>query len=357
MMPKRLTKPNLVVDAKARVHRGLSAHRQGPGTADKRLGGRRSQRYAAGWAALSAIPTWIWRQSVAALVFLLFVGGASLRPVAAEFSESVPREVRDVTVDQKLGESLPRSLRLVDSLGRATRSGHYLDGQRPLILTLNYSSCPVLCSVQLDALVRSLDQLDLRLGRDFQILTVSIDPQETTAQVRQTRQRYLEELTNQAGAESAWHFCTARDSTIKQLADAVGFRYRYDRQTGEYYHPAMLAFISPEGVISRYSLDVAFPPDQLKLALLEAAEGKIGSPVDQLLLWCFSYDSDRGSYVLASWWLMRLAAATTVAILLATLIPYWLGRRRSAAAGRAARAAPADGALSAATSQPLASGR
>jgi protein SCO1/2 len=201
--------------------------------------------------------------------------------------------------------------------------------KRPVLLTLNYSDCPVLCNVQLNALVDTLNKLDLRLGQDFQVLTVSIDPKEATQRVQETKGKYIKMLSKQPGAEDGWHFCTARESSIRRLADAVGFRYTYDAKTGEYYHPAMLAFVSPGGVISRYSLDDGFPPDHTKLALMDASNGTIGSPVDQFILWCFAYDPERGSYVLAAWRLMRLAAATTVAILLATLLPFWIGKKRS----------------------------
>jgi len=252
--------------------------------------------------------------------------------VVAQLNDRVPKQVEDVTVEQKLGESIPLDILLTDSKGQPTKTGYFFDGKRPVLLTLNYSNCPVLCNVQLNALVEGLNQLSLRIGRDFQILTVSIDPQESTERINETKARYVEVLDQQPGAATGWHFCTARESSIKRLADAVGFRYTYDAKTGEYYHPAMLAFVSPDGVISRYSLDVAFPPEQTKLALIDASNGTIGTPVDQFIMWCFSYDPDRGSYVLAAWRLMRLGAATTVLILLGTLVPYWIGKKRAARA-------------------------
>lgn len=272
--------------------------------------------------------------------WLVVAAGLGAQPSLAQLNDRVPRQVEDVTVEQKLGESLPLDIPLIDSQGQATQSGYYFDGQVPVLLTLNYSNCPVLCNVQLNALVETLNQLDLRLGKDFRILTVSIDPKETTEKVRQTKQRYVAMLDRQPGAEAGWSFCTARETAIQRLADAVGFRYTFDAKSGEYYHPAMLAFISPRGVISRYSLDVSFPAEQTKLALLDAGDGTIGSPVDQFIMWCFSYDPEQGSYVLAAWRLMRLAAATTVVVLLATLIPYWLGRKRSAAAALLAEPCP-----------------
>jgi len=251
-------------------------------------------------------------------------------PLWAQLNNRVPREVEQVTVDQKLGESIPLDIPLIDSRGQATQTGYYFDGKRPVLLTLNYSDCPMLCNVQLNALVETLNRLDLRLGRDFQMLTVSIDPKESTERVSETKARYVQQLTEQPGAESAWHFCTARETAIHRLADSVGFRYTYDAKSGEYFHAAMLAFVSPEGVISRYSLDVAFPPEQTKLALMDASNGTIGTRFDQFMMLCFTYDPERGSYVVAAWRLMRLAAAITVTVLLFTLFPYWLGRKRAA---------------------------
>lgn len=273
-------------------------------------------------------------------LFFLAGCGLNVQPALAQLNDRVPKQVEEVTVEQKLGGSLPLDIPLLDSQGQPTQSGYYFDGKVPVLLTLNYSNCPVLCNVQLNALVETLNQLDLRLGKDFRILTVSIDPKETTEKIRQTKQRYVAMLDRQPGAEAGWTFCTARETAIRKLAGAVGFRYTYDAKSGEYYHPAMLAFISPTGVISRYSLDVSFPAEQTKLALLDAGDGTIGSPVDQFIMWCFSYDPEQGSYVLAAWRLMRLAAATTVVVLLATLIPYWLGRKRSAAAALVADPCP-----------------
>jgi len=209
------------------------------------------------------------------------------------------------------------------------KTGYFFDSRRPVLVSLNYSDCPVLCNVQLNALVESLNQVKLNLGSDFQILTVSINPKESTERIRETKSKYVSMLPNQPGASDGWHFCTARESAIKRLADSVGFRYVYDSKSGEYYHPAMLAFVSPDGVISRYSLDVAFPPEQIKLSLLDASKGTIGTPVDQFIMWCFSYDAERGSYVLVAWRIMRSGAALTVAVLLFTMIPYWIGKRRS----------------------------
>jgi len=247
---------------------------------------------------------------------------------AVSLNDDVPRQVENVTVDQKLGGQIQLNLPMMDSLGRRVKTGYFIDGEKPTIITLNYSDCPMLCSVQLSQLTQSLAELDLQVGRDFQILTVSIDPKETTSSAQKTKAKYVDQLlATQPQAAAGWAFCTAQQPIITRLADNLGFRYTYDRSSGEYYHPAMLAFVSPEGVITRYSLAVDFPPSDLKKALVEAGDGTVGSSVDQVLLWCFSYDPASNSYVPQAWKIMRLAGAGTVGLMLACLAPYWIGRK------------------------------
>ncbi|NND99858.1 MAG: SCO family protein [Pirellulaceae bacterium] len=246
-----------------------------------------------------------------------------------ELNNTLPFEQRGVTVEQKLGGRIPLNLPLIDSLGRPVKSGYFIDGKKPTIITLNYSNCPMLCNIQLNRLTQSLNKLDLQIGQDFRMLTVSIDPTESTERVRETKQKYVEELTNQPGAADGWEFCTARQPIITKLADVLGFRYKYDRANKQYNHPAMLAYVSPDGVISRYSLNIDFPPDQMKLALVDAGEGTVGSKVDQFILWCYSYDPDSNSYTPMAYRIMKLAGAATIGLMLACLAPYWVGRKRS----------------------------
>ncbi len=249
--------------------------------------------------------------------------------VEVELNDASPKEVEDVTVIQNLGKKIPLNLSLTDWMGRDVKTARYFDGEKPTIVTLNYSDCPVLCSVQLNQLTESLRSLDLELGKDFRILTVSINPKETTERVRETREKYVGQLDAQFRGEDGWAFCTAPQSTINTLADTLGFKYTLDKLTGQYYHPAMLAFASPEGVITRYSLDVSFPPDQMRLSILESGEGKVGTAVDLFILRCFSYDPERNSYVLGAWRLMRFGGAATIGLMLAVLAPYWIGRKRA----------------------------
>lgn len=286
------------------------------------------------------------RRKPIGFMILIFLFALAVQGSAdAQLNNGVPKEVEDVGVDQKLGSELPLSVLVTDSLGRKQRLGDVVKGNLPYVFTLNYSDCPMLCSVQLGELVKTLDQLELKIGRDFELVTLSIDPKESTSKIRETKQKYVELLPNQASASTGWHFVTGSQDSIKQITDSMGFRYRYDKLSKEYYHPAMLAFISPEGVVTRYSLDVSFPEDQMKMAIVEAGKGTVGSAVDQFLLLCFQYDANRNRYVASAWKLMRMGAIITVGLLLATLTPFWFGRRRASAdAGSSQVAAGGDAA-------------
>ena len=283
------------------------------------------------------------RQDIALRIVLLAIFGLSLpwaltaAPLSAQdtmrvgaevqLNDGLPREAQGITVEQNLGARIPTNLPLKDSLGRLVQSGDFIDGEIPTIVTLNYSDCPMLCNVQLNQLTQSLNKLELQIGKDFRILTVSIDPNEKTERIRETKLKYVDQLTEQPSASDGWEFCTASQPIITRLADTLGFRYRYDPEIKQYNHPAMLAFVSPEGVISRYSLSIEFPPEQMKLALIEAGEGTVGSPVDQFILWCYSYDPSSNSYTPHAWRIMRVGGAATIGLMLACLAPYWLGRR------------------------------
>ncbi len=253
-------------------------------------------------------------------------------PAFAQLNDGVPSEVQGVGVEQKPGSQLPLATKVVDANGRDLRLGHFFNSDRPVLVTLNYSDCPMLCSLQLNQLVKTLDDLELRIGTDFDLLTLSIDPAETTRKAKETKDKYVAMLPNQPGAAAGWHFVTASQPEITAVTDALGFNYRYDRVSKEYYHPAMLAFVSPKGVVTRYSLDVAFPERQMRLAIVDASDGKVGSVVDQFIMLCFRYDSERNRYVASAWKIMRLGGFATVAILVVTLTPFWLGRKRNVTA-------------------------
>ena len=267
-------------------------------------------------------------------------------------NDGVPREVREVGVDQKLGDSLRPDLPLTDSTGRKIKTGYLFDGTKPTIVTLNYSNCPMLCSIQLNHLTKSLRELDLQIGKDFNLLTVSIDPTETTDRIAETKNSYVNQITSaQPDAPEGWVFATADQPIITEIADTLGFRYTHNRATGEYYHAAMLAFLSPTGVITRYSLALDFPPNDLRKALVEAGEGTVGTVIDQFVLRCFAFDPDKNSYTMVGRQVMYFGGLAFCGCFLALLVPFWVGRQ-SGPASDAAPETDSDGSAAKGRSKP-----
>ncbi len=225
--------------------------------------------------------------------------------------------------DQRSGERLPLALEFVDENGTRVRLEEALAGQ-PAILTLNYMHCPNFCTLVFDGLAERLDQVGLEAGTDYRIVTVSIDPREGPEQAR-AQKDLLARHYPEVAAGGAWRFLTGAPEAITQLTQAVGFRYAYDPLSDEFAHPAGLIVLTPEGKIARYIYGVDFHPRDLRLALVEASEHRIGTPVDQFLLRCFHYDPATGRYSVAARTLMRAAGALTVAAIAAGLV--WLRRQ------------------------------
>jgi protein SCO1/2 len=232
-----------------------------------------------------------------------------------------------VGIDEKLNQQLPLQLQFRDSAGKTLRLADLFDGKQPVILSLNYSDCPMLCQLQLNGLVDGLRDLAWNPGEDFRIVSLSIDPLETAARARQTKQRYVKAYGRLKTA-AGWHFLTGDKDSIRQLADAVGFRFKYVAERKEYAHAAAIIVATPTGRTSRYLYGVLYPPQTLKLSLVEAGEGKIGSTLDRVLLFCFHYDAVSGRYAPVARQILKVAAGITLATVLVGLIPSWLRRRR-----------------------------
>ncbi len=231
-----------------------------------------------------------------------------------------------VGIDEKLDEQLPLSLLFCDSKGKTIRLADLFQGERPVILSLNYSDCPMLCQLQLNGLVEGLQGLEWNAGQEFEVISVSIDPLETTTRARQSKQRYVKAY-GRAGTAEGWHFLTGDNLSIDAIADAVGFRYRYVPERKEYAHAAAVMVCTPGGRISRYLYGVQYSPQTLKLSLVEAGMGKIGSTIDRVLLFCFHYDAATGRYAPVARQMMKAAAALTLVTAAVSLVPFWLRRR------------------------------
>ena len=231
------------------------------------------------------------------------------------FADEKVKELEGVGITEHLDEQIPLDLMFVDENGENIVLGQYFDGEKPIILTLNYYKCPMLCSLTLNGLVSGLEEMEWTLGEKFEVVTLSINPEEKAPLAKKNKEGYLGHY-DRKGAEDGWHFLTGEQDNITKLADAIGFGYVFDEQTGEFLHTASIMFITPDGRISKYMNDVQFRGQDLRFALIEASEGRIGTTLDRLLLFnCFQYDSDRNSYSPSAWKLMRTGAVLMLVVL------------------------------------------
>lgn len=264
------------------------------------------------------------------------VGLAAAGPADA----TPPGGLRDVDFEQKLGARLPAGASFVDASGASATLGQYF-GARPVFLVMAYYRCPNLCGVMLRTVAQSLAPLDLVAGRDFDVVTISIDPHEGPDAAQEAR-RDLLEAYDRPGSEAGWHVLTGAEQGIRAVADAIGFRYAYDDDLGQYVHPAGLTLLTSEGRVARYFYGLEYLGRDLRLGLVEASGGRIGNPVDRVLLLCYGYDPATGKYTFMVTNALRIAGAGTVAVL-ASFIGVQLmreRRRRAAAADTRAEARP-----------------
>ena len=238
--------------------------------------------------------------------------------VAAQFTDPLagvgdrPELLKEVGIDPRLNDSIPLDLSFRDEHGRPVELAQYFGG-KPVILTLVYYNCPMLCTQVLNGLNRSLKEIPMNIGGDFNIVTVSIDPTERPI-VAEAKQAMYTGIYGRPGAAAGWHFLTGQEPEIKRLANAVGFRYAYDPDSKQFAHASVIMILTPEGRISRYFYGIQYPERDLRLGLVEASEGKIGSAVDQILLFCYHYDPHTGKYGLLISRLIQLAGLLTVLI-------------------------------------------
>jgi protein SCO1/2 len=224
-----------------------------------------------------------------------------------------PDLLKDVGIDQKLNASVPLDLTFRDENGQTATLRQYFDG-KPVVLSLVYYNCPMLCTQVLNGLERSLKDVPMDIGDQFNVVTVSIDPTERPVLASAKRALYTG-LYGRPGATIGWHFLTGDEAQIKQLANAVGFRYAYDPESKQFAHASAIMMLTPQGKISRYLYGIQYSSRDLRLGLVEASEGKIGTPVDQILLFCYHYDPATGKYSLLISRILKAAAAFTVLVI------------------------------------------
>jgi protein SCO1/2 len=235
--------------------------------------------------------------------------------------------LQGVGIDQRLGEQVPLDTPFRDETGKQVMLSDYF-GEKPVVLVLAYFRCPRLCNEVLNGLESSLEQLNgLDIGRQFNVLTVSFDPQERPPLAAAKKASYIEKY-DRPGAANGWHFLTGDSTAIKVLTEAVGFRYHYDPQADQFAHASGIMVLTPQGKLSRYFYGIRYPAGDMRLALVESSNGKIGSPVDQLLLFCFHYDPSSGKYTPIVMNIVRLGGIVTLLVFAVAGVVFWRGERR-----------------------------
>jgi protein SCO1/2 len=236
-----------------------------------------------------------------------------------------PEILKEIGIDQRLDAPLPLDIPLRDETGRAVRLGDYF-GKRPVVLALVYYNCPMLCTQVLNGLVAALNVMSLDAGRDFDVVAVSFDARETPAMAAAKKDAYLTRYKRPNAAEG-WHFLTGDAGSIERLTKAAGFRFKYDETRDQFAHASAIMVATPAGRLARYFYGIEYAPRDLRLGLVEASAGQIGTPVDQVLLYCFHYDPSNGKYGAVVINMIRLAGAATLLILGGLLL--LLSRRRA----------------------------
>lgn len=258
---------------------------------------------------------------------LLVLCGALVAPLA-HADTKLPRAFEGMEIEDRVGNSIPLDVKLRDQDGRDVTLGDYLKEGAPVIVQLAYYDCPMLCSLVVNGLVDAMKLIKQEVGKDYRVLVVSFDPRDTTEIATKKRNNYLRSFGRDVGGERGWDFTIGEESEVKRLSDSLGFRYRWDEKTEQYVHAAAAFIITPDGRLSRTLYGIQFPAGNLNLALREASLGHLASTVDRVLLFCFHYDPQAGSYVLAGQRLMKAAGFVTVAVLALFLLRMWLRDRR-----------------------------
>ena len=228
-------------------------------------------------------------------------------------SQTMPAPLREIGFDQNLDQFVPLDTTFRDESGKTVRLGDYF-GTRPVVLVFAYFDCPMLCTQVINGLASALDVLSLEPGKDFEIVTVSFNPKDTPATAAAKKANYIARY-KRPGASDAWHFLTGDPPSIDRLTEAAGYRYVWDKDTHQFAHPTGVIVLTPDGRLARYLFGIEYGPRDLRYALVEASNGRVGTPVDTLLLYCYHYDPATGRYGVVIMRVMRIAGATTVLLL------------------------------------------
>lgn len=241
--------------------------------------------------------------------------------------EDMPGALKEVSIDQRIGETLPLDAPFIDEIGRQVTLGEYFGGDKPVVLALVYYDCPMLCGLILNGLAKSLGVMKLEVDEDFDVVVVSFAAGETPHMAREAKTTAVERYGRLETA-AGWHFLTGEEPSIQRLTQAVGFTYNYLPETGEYAHASAIMVVTPEGQLAQYYYGIEYPPKDLRLALVEASDNELGSLVDQVLLYCYRYDPQLGKYTTVITRVLRIAG---VVFCIGLVVFLWLMLRRDRA--------------------------
>jgi protein SCO1/2 len=255
-------------------------------------------------------------------------------------SQRPPDALKNIGIEQRLNNQLPLATVFKDEAGNVVRLGDYFGKARPVVVTLVYYNCPMLCNQVLNGLVGGLRGQNLLVGKDFDVVTISFDPRETPQDAAAKKKIVLGDLRrpDDPVAAAGWHFLTGDKAAIDAVADAVGFRYKFDESTNQFAHASGIMVATPQGKLSRYFYGIDYAPRDLRLALIESSEGRIGTAVDQIVLYCYHYDPTTGKYGFVIMSAMRVVGVVTVLGLIALIMILRRAQPGDEAAAAAARA-------------------
>lgn len=234
-----------------------------------------------------------------------------LAPVVVSAQGSRPNPADNVAFEQRMGEQVPLDAVFIDEQGEQVRLEQFFTSGQPVVLVMSYYECPMLCSFVREGVLAALQQVTLTAGRNFQVINISIDPLETPMMAANVKTLTLQRYAR-PGAEQGWHFLTGSEEQIRRVADAIGFRYFYDETIDQYAHAAGFVVLTPEGKTARYFFGIEFNASDVRLGIVEASSGKVGSVIDQILLLCYQYNPVTGRYTPAIMTILRIAGALTV---------------------------------------------
>ena len=266
---------------------------------------------------------------ISAVVLILGFGVLALADAAAQVTreDAIPDVFSGVGITERLGTGIPTDLTFVNESSEEVALASFFESDRPVILNFVYHNCPMLCSLLLEGFTKSLRDMEWTPGNEFDVLTVSFSATETADLARRQKARYLD-ILKKPDATKGWHFLTGSEENIFALAEATGFGFKWIEESNEYAHPAALIFLDEEGTITRYIHGMNYPPGDVRKALVEASEGRVGTTIDRIFLYCYRYDANANSYVLQATKLMRLGGLLTLLVVCVGLLIFWRRERR-----------------------------